>query len=167
MKGCGSWNVSSSRLICPSCMAWRRPLWVRGGRTVDLVRKDEIGEDRPEPGLEVRGTGVEDRYTQHVGREEVARKLDAAEREAQSGPKGMSQRGFTYPRDVLEENMSAGEERRHRKTYNLFLAVENLLDLADQTLEQIEGPRCVRYGCDIGQSYYPSNVWEARRGREK
>jgi hypothetical protein len=108
------------------------------GRSIDLVRQDEVGEDRPEADLEFRSAGVENRYTQDVGREEVTRELDASEREAQGGREGMSERCLSYSGDVLEEDMPARQQRRYGKTHDLFFTVENLLYLRDQPVEQIE-----------------------------
>ena len=126
-------------------------------RAVDLVGKDEVREDRPEPGLELRSTGIEDRYAQYVGREEVARKLDAAEREAKCGPEGPRQRVLAYPGDVLEENMPAREECRDRQTYDFFLPVENSLDLIDQDLKQVERLRDVGAGYGISRGISQSH----------
>ena len=70
----------------------------------------------------------------------------------------MSKRGFSYSGDILEEDMPTGEQRRYGKTDNLFFAVENLLDLGDQALDQVERPWGLGDSCYIGQSPSPYNV---------
>ena len=76
---------------------------------------------------------------------------------------------FSYPGDVLEEDMSAGEQGRYGKTHDLLFTVENLLDLRDQALEQIECRGSFSDSSDIGQSRSPCNrsAGQSRAGETK
>jgi hypothetical protein len=54
-----------------------------GRRPVDLVRQEQVGEDRPRTELEAGRAGIEDRGAGDVGRHEVGRELDSLEVEIQ------------------------------------------------------------------------------------
>ncbi len=63
--------------------------------------------------------------------------------------------------------MSAGQQGRHGETHDLFFAVEDVFDLADQALEKVDGWQHVRDGCRIGQVLLRSGFSEAFSRRKK
>jgi len=84
-------------------------------RTVDFVRKHDVGEDRPGVEFEsVRGSVV-DRNSQDVRRKRVARELDPAKLEREAPPDRSSKGGFADPGYVFDEDMASRKKRCERQ----------------------------------------------------
>ena len=71
-----------------SCMISNNAAWVLGGRAVDFVRQQELGEHGTRPETELLGLHVEDRRAGDVRGHQVGRELDPAEAAARGrGPR--------------------------------------------------------------------------------
>jgi hypothetical protein len=66
--------------------------------------------------------GVEHGHAGNVGRQQVARELDALVGEAERARQCVRERGLADARDVLDEQVPAGEEARERQAQLPFLA---------------------------------------------
>jgi hypothetical protein len=130
-------NGSESFRVSPSCetlallhrfhqcaLRFRR-------RTVDLVGQDHRMEDRAGVEAERARLGVEDRHAQHVGRQEVARELDACVLEAERGRKRLGEGGLADARDVLDQQVAAGQETREGKPQGFALADDDAIELGE------------------------------------
>ena len=78
--------------------------------TVDLVREEEVGEDRPRPELEVAVALVPDRRAGDVRGHEVGGELDAREAHAQDLREGPGRERLREARVVLEQDVPVREE---------------------------------------------------------
>ena len=87
----------------------QRRLRLRRG-AVDLVREEEVREDRARPELEVAVALVPDRRARHVRRHEVGRELDAREPHAQNLRERARGERLREAGVVLEQDVSVREE---------------------------------------------------------
>ena len=87
-------------------------------------------EDRTGVEAERARLGVEDRHAEHVGRQEVARELDAGVLEAERGRERLGERRLADAGDVLDQQVAAGEEAREREPQRLALADDDAVELA-------------------------------------
>ena len=104
-------------------------------RSVDLVGKKDVGEDWALPEDELPRSLVEDRDAEHVAREQIARELHAAKLAADSPREGARERGLANTGDVLDEQMTAREQRHERKLHGFVLSLERTLDRHTQSLD--------------------------------
>ena len=91
----------------------KRALRARGG-PVDLVGQHQVGEDRARVKRELPRTLFQDRHTDDVGRQEIARELDAVERPADRRGQRPRQRGLSDARHVFNQQVTARQERDDR-----------------------------------------------------
>ena len=122
MKGCG--RTRRSRLDRHRALVHRleqRRLRLRRG-AVDLVGQHDVGEDRPGVELEAVRCRVEDGDADHVGRQRVARELDAPEVEREAPAERPRERRLADARNVLDEHVAAGQKRRQQKVHGPGLA---------------------------------------------
>ena len=77
------WLGNGERLLADGHLVLLHDLEQRrldlGGGAVDLVGEQEVGEDRPELGLELAGAASKDARANQVGRDQVGRELDPPE----------------------------------------------------------------------------------------
>ena len=131
-----TWNGRSSGNVVPSTVtcALLHRLEQRGlrlgRRPVDLVGQDEPGEQRPVPERELAGTLVPHERAGDVGRQQVGRELDAAERQAERLRERAGGEGLAEARVVLDEHVPAGEHRGEDEFERPTLADDRALDLA-------------------------------------
>jgi len=109
----------------------------RGG-SVDLVGQQNVGEDGTGSGLEGRGAGVVHRDAQDVRREEVAGELDSAEVQAEGSSQGVGEGGLSHAGNVLEQDVSPGQEGGNGQSDHVPLSVKDLFHLVH---EPVEGPK--------------------------
>ena len=146
-KSCGfcvamTKNGSGSGMVCPSSETWPSFIasssadWVRGlARLISSARSmfAKIGPWRrtnsPVP-------LVVDAHAEDVARQEVARELDAAQLAADRLGEGAREGGLADARDVLDEQVAAGEERDERELHGVLLALQRTFDGLTQRLER-------------------------------
>ena len=136
----------------------QRRLRLRRG-AVDLVREEEVREDRARPELEVAVALVPDRRARHVRRHEVGRELDAGEAHAQNLRERARGERLREARVVLEQDVSVREEAEPDELERLPLADDRLLDL----VEHLGGELLDL--CELHQTLSSaSTTWASSRG---
>ena len=107
-----------------------------GRRAVDLVGEQQVGEDRPERGLELARLLVVDPRADQVGRDEVGRELDALELAADRLGQRLDRHRLGQPRDALDEDVAARQQRDDQALQQVVLADDDLLDLVQEPLHR-------------------------------
>ena len=77
----------------------------------------------------------EDRDADDVRRQQVARELDSLVREAQRTGKCVGQRGLADAGNILDQQVSTGDEADEDALEHLVLAGDHALDLDERLLE--------------------------------
>jgi hypothetical protein len=110
-----------------------------GRRAVDLVGEHEVREDRPALELEAPGarrSGLDDHVrADDVGGHEVGRELDAREGEVERLGQRLHEQRLAEAGHALEQDVAAGQQRRHHALDDLRLAHEALAHLAREAPE--------------------------------
>ena len=96
-------------------------------RPVDLVREQDVGEDRPGP--ERDGALAEHHRPGQVRGQHVGRELRAPEREAERPRRRVREQRLRDAGHALEEHVPAREQRRQQAADDLVLAEDDLADL--------------------------------------
>ena len=106
-----------------------------GGRTVDLVGEDEVGEDRAQLHVEtLRGLAVDARADE-VGRHEVGGELDAGERALDRGRERLGGERLREAGHALQEAMPPREQAHHESFDHAVLPDDDALDFEQGALE--------------------------------
>ena len=98
-------------------------------RAVDLVGEHDRVEDRARVEAERLRALVEDRHAEHVGRQEVARELDARVLEAERRRERLRQRRLADAGNVLDQQVAAREQAGEREPQRLVLADDDAVEL--------------------------------------
>ena len=109
--------------------AFQKPRLRPRRRPVDLVREQDIGEDRSRPERKVPARLAVDGKARHIRRQKVRCELDplvAAVHRSRERPR---QRRFAGPRKVLEQHVPAGDERRQDQPRHVFASDHDLCDI--------------------------------------
>src|SRR5205085_614287 len=103
-------------------------------RAVDLVGEDDLREDRPRMKAEGRALAVEDRHADDVGGQEIGGELDALVVEAEEARERVRERGLADAGHVLDQQVAAREDARHREADLPLLAEDHLAGERDDRL---------------------------------
>src|SRR5207237_2201256 len=95
-----------------------------GGRAVDLVRQEEVAEDRAEVDLEVVLVGAEDAGADEVARDEIGRELDPLERPAEDRGRGLDRQRLREAGYAFDQEVPAGEQTDEHSLQHLILPRE-------------------------------------------
>ena len=95
-----------------------------GRSAIDLVRQKKIGEYRAVLELEFLGVCVVDRHPNHVAGEHVRGELDAMEAGPDRARKRLSQRGFSNPGHVLNQQVAARQQAGKGETQDFGLTAD-------------------------------------------
>ncbi len=113
-------------VTCRSCIASSRAAWVFGGRAVDLVGEDQVGEDRPGDEPQLAGAGVavlvEDLGAGDVRGHQVGRELDAVEVQRERLRQAVDHQGLGQAGHPFEDAVAAGEDGDQELVDDLVLA---------------------------------------------
>jgi hypothetical protein len=120
-------------------------------RAVDLVRHHELGEHGAAMELEASAPAVVDGDPDDVGRQEVARELDALVREAEHARERVRERRLADARNVLDQEVPAGEEAGECEAHFAVLAKEHLVE-ARERRQQRAARRVVGMGLRVHRS---------------
>ncbi len=96
-----------------------------GRGAVDLVADHHLREDGTRLELEVTALLVPDRDPRDVRRQQVRRELDAPHRTVDGPRQRLGQHRLADSRDVLDEQVSLGEQHGQREPYDLGLALDH------------------------------------------
>ena len=142
-----------------------------GGGPVDLVADDEVGEHGAGLELELARLLVVDGHAGHVARQQVGRELDAPHGAVDGAGQRLGQHRLADSRDVLDQQVTLGEQDDEREPDDLGLALDHLLDVvadAPRGLLQVLEP--CRAGGGAGATYHRGSSWvggaSASRRRE-
>ena len=98
------------------------------GRAIDFISQNNVGKDGAAAERECLGRLVEDRYSDDVRREKIARELNAAKQTIEPFGQGVSERGLAHPRDILYEKVPLGEKTDESQPDSIRLAADHALD---------------------------------------
>ena len=122
-------------------------------RAVHLVGQQHLREDRPGMKNELPRGGIEDRVAQHVGRQEIAGELHAAELEAENFRQRMRQRRLAHARHVLDQEMAARQQTAERQPHGLVLAQQDRVqlrqDIVDRNAHALIGAYAIIRNCQV------------------
>ena len=122
-----------------------------GGRTVDLVGEDQLGEERPFAELELATAPPllldDDVGADDVGGHKVGGELDPRELQVQDRREGPDQVGFAQARHALQQAVPAGEDARQDAVDNLLVTDDRLGDLGLEAL--VLGAELLRLSLDL------------------
>jgi hypothetical protein len=115
-----------------------------------------LAKTPPGSELELAGVLVEHRDAGDVGRQQVGRELDAAHRAVDAAGERLAEHGLADARDVLDEEVTLGQEDDEGGVDHVGLALDHLLDVAahgaDHAGQGLEvgrsGARCVHV-CEV------------------
>jgi hypothetical protein len=79
---------------------------------------------------EAPGTGIENRVSHHVCRQEVASKLEATKIEPERLGKRLGKRGLTDAWHILQEQMSPSQNARHCQPDNVRFTDDHCIQLS-------------------------------------
>ncbi len=107
-----------------------------GRGAVHFVRQDHLREDRPGMELEGAGLALVDRDADDVGRQHVARELDALEVQAERARQHVGQRGFADARQILDQEMPASEQAGEREAHLALFAEDDAARRFDHAVDR-------------------------------
>ncbi len=106
-----------------------------GRRAIDLVRENEIAENRPVLGAKGAVLGVVDHGADNVGRQHVGRKLQALEVHVDAGGQGFERQGLGEARHAFQQDVAVGEQRDQQPVEQVLLADDDARHLRLQRLD--------------------------------
>jgi hypothetical protein len=107
-----------------------------GGRAVDLVGQDQVGEQRARFCVKGPGVHVVDRGAGDVGRQQIRRELDALEGGGDGLARGLDRQRLGQARHALDQAVAVGQEADQDPLDHLGLADHDLADLGDDVVEE-------------------------------
>ena len=106
-----------------------------GGRAVDLVRKEEVAEDRPFLGVERSRVGPIDAGADEVARHEVRRELDTPEGAAEHGGGRLDRQRLGEAGHAFDQEVAARDEAHEDALEHLVLPGDHALHLDERLLQ--------------------------------
>ena len=117
-------------VTCRSCIASSSAAWVFGGVRLISSARITLRKQRPFEEAEFAAAGravlFDDFRAGDVGRHQVGRELDAAERQAQAAGQRADHQRLGQPRHAFQQAMAAAEERDQQLLDHLVLADDDL-----------------------------------------
>src|SRR5712692_2304882 len=118
-------------------------------RAVDLVRKEDIREDRASPEDELARLAIVHVGPRDVGRQEVRRELNAAERESETGGERFGDQRLRDPRDVLDQEVAVPKDRPEHALQDQPLADDHGFDRIEEGSADLRNGREVQRQASI------------------
>ena len=103
--------------------------------SVDLVRQQEIREDRALLEFELLRVRVVNGHAQHVARKHVAGELQAVKTAMHGARQGLRQSGFAHARNVFNQQMTARQQTYDRQAHHFRLATNRRVERHFQFVE--------------------------------
>ncbi len=107
-----------------------------GGRTVDLVRQHKIRKDRAFLDMELLGLLRVYLRTQHIGRQQIGRKLNTGEIGLDKVSQGLDSQGLCQARHTFEQDMSVAQKSDEQALYQVFLTHDDLVHSEGQRINK-------------------------------
>jgi hypothetical protein len=108
-----------------------------GGSPVDLVRKNEVGEDWPFVNAEPTDLRVVYLRSEKVSGKQVRSELDSREIGLNRFCYGLHQKRLGQASHAFKQDVTVCQKADHEPLYQLVLTDDNLTNLAHQSLQQI------------------------------
>ena len=108
-----------------------------GRCAVDLVREQEVAEDRPELGVERPLPWSVDTRPDEVRRDEIGRELDAGEGAAEDAGGRLDRQGLRQARHALDQQLTLGQEADEDALEHVVLPRDHPPDLEERLLQAI------------------------------
>ena len=105
------------------------------GRAVDLVREEEVAEDRAELGVERSVARPVDPSPHEVGGDEVGRELHARERPAEHAGRRLDRQRLGEPGNALDQQMPLRQQADEHPLQHRVLPGDDAADLEERLLE--------------------------------
>src|SRR5439155_12411572 len=128
---------------------------------VDLVGQDNVGEERPRLENKLGGWLMKDAGADQVARQQVRRKLNTMKAASQAACQCLGEQRLADARNVLDEQMSVGQQRDEGGANDIRLAEDDAGQVRPQTFQQL---RDARSGNRMA-SRLAVNVMRTRRSR--
>ncbi len=110
-----------------------------GGRAVDLVGQEQVGEDWPLVHAEIIGPLVQDLRPDDIRREQIDRELDAGETEVDRFGQDRDQERLRQARNALKQQVAAGKQRHQEPLDNDVLTDHHGPDALAHRTDELEG----------------------------
>ena len=117
-----------------------------GGRAVDLIRQQQVGEHGAQRGAEVTGFLVVDTGSHQVGGHQVGRELDTFELALHRLRQGLDGQGFGQARHPFDQQMALRQHGHHHAFKKAVLPDHHPFDLEEDLLHQCGGLGGVGWG---------------------
>ena len=108
-----------------------------GGRTVDFIGQDEIGEDGATASHELFVFLAVDQGTDQVGRQQVGGKLNTAEVGINRLSHRLDGKGLGQARHAFEQDVSVGQKADQQTFGHLFLSYDDLVHLQVDQVDKL------------------------------
>ena len=92
---------------------------------IDLIGQHDVGEDRTRYELKSLFLPVKHGDADDVGRQEIARELNALERTVKRSGQAVRQRGFADARNIFEQKMATGQKADHRHLDDMGFSLDD------------------------------------------
>ncbi len=125
-----------------------------GRRPIDFVGQHQLREHWSAVEPELSGLRLEDRDADDIGRQQVARELDALVAEAERRGERVRKRRLADAGNILDQQVTAGEQAGQAKANLLLLAEDDLVEPGNRACDQV---RCARL--DAGQCWRCDDHW--------
>src|SRR5690606_5441471 len=109
-----------------------------GGRAVDLVGQEEIGEDGPLARLKLAAARIVEEMPRHVARHQVGRELHAREGRGDRAGEGQHEERLADAGHALEQHVAAGEEADEHLLEHLVLPEHDAAERAPERVDERE-----------------------------
>jgi hypothetical protein len=105
-----------------------------GRRAVDLVRQQQVGEDRPQFDAELARLVVEDARADQIGGHQIGGELDAAEGAADHLGQRLDRHRLGQAGHALEQDVAAGQQGDQQPLQQAVLAHDQALEFEEHVL---------------------------------
>ena len=131
-----------------------------GAGPVDLVTEGNVGEHRPGPKHKGTAFPIPHRHTRNVGGQQIRGELNPLEVAVDGTGQRFGQDRLAHTRHVFDEHMALGEQAEHDEINDRPLALDDLFDVAGNSLELIREPgELVRFDLRLGHGWAPPGRW--------
>jgi hypothetical protein len=110
-----------------------------GGRAVDFIGEDEVGENRAFARAEAAGLRIVNLRADDVGGQHVRRELQARKFHADARGHGFHRQSFGKPRHAFEEDVAVGQQADDEAFGQIILADNDFAQFVKQRMREAAG----------------------------